>query len=57
MLDSTPLIEFAKTQTGEYGNPYAFAFGVAWAGLSEREQKKILKQIGTLTPERDTFWD
>lgn len=57
MLDSTPLIEFAKTQTGEYGNAYAYAFGVVWAGLSEKEQKKILKQIGTLTPERDTFWD
>jgi hypothetical protein len=57
MLDSTPLIEFAKNQVGEYGNAYAYAFGVAWAGLSEKEQKKILKQIGDLVPQRDTFWD
>jgi hypothetical protein len=57
MADSTPLIEFAKNQVGEYGNAYAYAFGFAWARLSEKEQKKILKHIGNITPREDTFWD
>jgi urease accessory protein UreF len=41
MLNSDKLIEYANERTNKHG-AYAFAFGMVWATLSEKDQRALL---------------
>jgi hypothetical protein len=44
-MNSDIMIEYAKERvgTGPYSSPYAFAFGMVWTSLTEKQQKELIK--------------
>ena len=44
-MESDKLIEYAKERvgTGPYSYPYAFAFGIVWTSLTEKQQKELIE--------------
>jgi hypothetical protein len=44
-MNSDIMIEYAKERvgTGPYSSPYAFAFGMVWTFLSDKQQKEIIE--------------
>jgi hypothetical protein len=44
-MNSDKMVEYAKERVGDgpYSNPYAFAFGMVWTSLTEKQQKEIIE--------------
>jgi hypothetical protein len=59
-MNSDIMIEYARERVGSgpYSSPYAFAFGMVWTSLTEKQQKELIeyaeKKLAEIQAEKES---